>query len=132
MGPTRTEAAARAVEAVRRRFEEWRGEPRRSRRIPEDLWRAAADVAGENGVWRTARALGLNGHELKERLLATRKAGGSTASPFVELSPPAMAAGAECVVEFEDCSGTRLRIRLPGWIVPDLVALAREFRRSER
>jgi hypothetical protein len=86
------------------------------------LWRAAVDLAARHGIWRTARALRLNNGELKERLLATGTAGpagGSKAAAFVELPPPIVGAGVECVVELVDRSGTRLRVRLPGWVVPD-------------
>jgi hypothetical protein len=124
------------VEAVRQRFEDWRRDPGRGRRIPDELWRAAIEVATEHGIWRTARALRLNSGELKERLMAVSgqsagASGRSRASAFVELPPPILGAGGECVIELEDRSGTRLRIRLPGWVMPDLAALAREFRRSE-
>jgi hypothetical protein len=132
MGRSREAAAARAIEAVRRRFEDWRGDPERSRKIPEELWRLAVNLAAEHGIWQTARALRLNNGVLKERVVAARSAGtepGSGPASFVELSSP-MAAAGECVVEFEDRSGTKLRVRLPGWVVPDLPALAREFRRS--
>ena len=108
--------------------------PGRDRRIPEGLWRAAVELAARHGIWRTARALRLNNGELKERLLATGTTGPpgeSGAAAFVELPPPIVGAGGECVVELEDRRGTRLRVRLPGWVVPDLAALAREFRRSE-
>jgi hypothetical protein len=128
------EAATRAVEAVRRRFENWRRDPGRGRRIPEELWQAAVELAARHGVWRTARALRLNNGELMKRLVATREAGvagGSGATPFVELSPSALGMGGDWAVEIEDRKGTRLRVRLPGWVVPDLAALAREFLRSE-
>jgi hypothetical protein len=118
------------MEAVRLRFETWRRNRGASRRIPEDLWREAVELAGRHGVWRTARALRLNNNELKQRLVARTAC--DEGSTFVELSPPMMAGGgAECVVEFEDAKGTRVRVRLPGWVVPDLAALARAFRRSE-
>jgi hypothetical protein len=129
----RQKASARAVEAVSRRFEDWRRDPGRGRRIPEDLWRAAIDVAAQHGIWRTARALRVNNGELKRRLEAARREGehgGAQAAAFVELPPTMVGAGAECVVEIEDPRGTRLRVRLPGWVVPDLAALAREFRRG--
>jgi hypothetical protein len=132
MRESRQHGSAQAIEAVRRRFEEWRRDPGRSRRIPDGLWRLAVDLAAEHGIWRTARALGLNNGVLKERLTAARSRGteqDSEAGSFVELPSP-MAAAGECVVELEDRSGTKLRVWLLGWVVPDLAALVREFRRS--
>ena len=135
MGSIASREQAQAVEAVRRRFESWREGPKEGRRIPEELWGAAVELAVGHGVWRTARALRLNNDELKRRLVASRRvsgAGGPGGPAFVELSPPVVGAGGECVLEYEDREGTRLRVRLPGWVVPDLTALTREFRRSAR
>jgi carbohydrate-selective porin OprB len=120
------------VEAVRRRFEDWRRDPERGRRIPEELWRAAAELAGTNGIWRTAQALRLNNNELKQRVLDDRGASddGRARSGFIELPQTDPGKSGGCVIELEDRLGTRLRVELPGWAVPDLAALAREFRRS--
>jgi hypothetical protein len=133
-GTRREQASSRAVEAVRRRFEDWRRDAGRSRRIPEELWRVAVDLAAQHGIWRTARALRLNNAALKQRLVAAERAGATQRArlaSFVELPSPAVGAVGECVVELEDRIGTKLRVRFPGWTVPDLAALAREFRRSE-
>jgi len=48
-----------------------------------------------------------------------------------ELSSPLPAAATECVIEFEDGSGARMRVCLCGGDAPDLVALGRMFRSVE-
>ncbi len=55
------------VERVRRRFERWRRTRKQRSRIPEGLWHAAVQVAGSYGVNKTARALGLDYYELRNR-----------------------------------------------------------------
>jgi hypothetical protein len=47
---------------------------------------------------------------------------------FVELFPAGGASPAECVVELEDPSGSRMRIELKGVAAPDLVSLTRSLR----
>jgi hypothetical protein len=46
---------------------------------------------------------------------------------FVELSSLPATAPRECVIEFEDNSGSTMRIHLRDCEVPDLVALGRSF-----
>jgi hypothetical protein len=52
----------------------------------------------------------------------------STPAGFVELVPGGVGPRAECVMELEDPSGTRLRIEIKGMVPPDLTALARGLR----
>jgi hypothetical protein len=134
MAPRKQEALAFAVESVRRQFEKWRRDPGRDRRIPEDLWQAAAELAREHGIWRTALALRLNNQALKERLAAAGSPSRSEVprGAFIELSPPMLRAGADCVLELVDRQGNRMRVELRGCVAPDLAALTREFRRSEK
>jgi len=47
------------LEVLAQRFETWRRTRRGCRRIPEELWRAAADLARIEGLSRTATALKL-------------------------------------------------------------------------
>jgi hypothetical protein len=60
--------------------------------------------------------------------------GRSVAPAFIELATSSLAASterSECVVEFEDGSGARMRVHLRGCSAPDLVGLCRSFRGSE-
>ena len=117
-----------SIEQVRRRFESWRASPRRGRRIPEELWWAAASAAQRHGVHRTAQALGLNAQTLRQRVEqpASDEPTVSPAGPaFVEVRPPASWPTAGCVIEIEAASGTRMRIELPATAAPDAMTLAR-------
>ncbi|MFH0981456.1 MAG: hypothetical protein V2A79_07950 [Planctomycetota bacterium] len=65
----RSRGAERArFEAVRRRFELWRGTRQGRGRIPEGLWTSAAKLAAVYGLCRTARMLRLGYHALKRRV----------------------------------------------------------------
>ena len=113
-----------------RRFETWRGRNRTRRRIPEELWTLAVDLADRHGVNRTAHALRLDYYNLKHRKDGTpqRDPTGPTApSGFVEILPTSLAPAAGCVVEFEDPRGAKMRVHLPSGDGPDLVALGRLF-----
>ncbi|MCP4201175.1 MAG: hypothetical protein GY769_04495, partial [bacterium] len=58
---------------VQSQFERWRQDRKRGTRIPETLWQAAAEVAGECGVSKTAQALGLDYYGLKKRVCPSSK-----------------------------------------------------------
>ncbi len=139
------------LEAVRRRFELWRGKRQRGERIPERLWRAAVGLAAAQGLCSTARALRLDYYALKKRVEAAgpgdaparatplRKALVSNASraresaldpgpTFVELTPLEPSGASECIVELEHPRGTKMRIRLSGRQSPEVVtAVSRVF-----
>jgi hypothetical protein len=111
----------------RDRFEAWRWSREVGDRIPDKLWSLAVKLAEAHGVSRTASALKLDYHSLKNRV-AGRNCDSSSAAPaFIELTPSPLASSTECVVEFEDGSGARMRVHLRGCEVPDLVALGRSF-----
>jgi hypothetical protein len=117
------------IEEVRRRFRSWRRTCRRGR-IPEDLWNAAAELAGALGVNPVAQELGLDYCSLKRRTeeaSSARKAkqSGPTSARFVEVELPARRPRAECVVEVEDRSGTRLTVRLAGAGPDEVTAIAK-------
>lgn len=126
------------LENARRRFERWRRTSRPKSRIPEPLWQAAASMAEQYGLHRTARVLRLDYYSLKKRLdarAASRAAASppdaAVGSPFIELPPAAAPVAGECIVELEDGSGAKMRIQLKGAAPPDLAALSRSFWRSE-
>ena len=113
------------LEALRRRFERWRSTHRARTRIPERLWKAAADAARTYGLHRTARALPVEYYSLKKRAEQQRAGSGASAA-FMEL--PSLPAGAsECTLELEDRAGSKMRVRLKAATPPDLAALCRSF-----
>jgi hypothetical protein len=116
-----------ALAGVQRNIAQWRQRHRPRARIPEQLWREAADLARAHGVNRTARALRLDYYSLKKRTAAA--AGPGKRIPgFVEILPGGMPAGSECMIEVEDPGGAKLRIRLQGGGLPDVATLVRVLR----
>ena len=136
MNAKKTRDLPARLEAVRRRFEQWRGTRKAHARIPDSLWDAAVVVADRHGVSRTANVLAVNYDALKKRLgrktaaAGRREAEGKTR--FIELtplasSPPFASAGSgECFMELED-GGAKMRVRLQGVGTPDLSALVQSF-----
>ena len=119
------------LDSIRRRFERWRGTRKGHARIPDSLWDAAALMAGRYGISRTAKALGVNYQVLKNRLGRTAAAASRQEADgearFVELTPFAPSGTCECLLEWEDAGGARMRVRFQGMGMPDLVALGRSF-----
>jgi hypothetical protein len=117
-----------SLSRAQRKIEHWRERRRPRARIPEELWREAAELACAHGVNRTARALRLDYYSLKKRVAAA--AGSGQRGPeFVEILPGGMpAARPECMIEVEDPSGAKMRIRLQGGDLPDVAALLGVFR----
>jgi hypothetical protein len=127
-----------ALWRAQRKIEQWRQQRRPRARIPEELWRQAADLACAYGINRTAKALRLDYYSLKKRLAAAARSGerlpvvsrsGQRAAEFVEILHGGMPADrSECLIELEDASGAKMRIRVQGGSLPDVAALTRVFR----
>lgn len=115
-----------ALSRAQRKIEQWRQRRRPRARIPEELWREAAQLACAHGVNRTARALRLDYYALKKRAAA---GSGERAPEFVEILPGGMPVPRpDCMIEVEDPSGAKMRIRLQGGDLPDVADLTRVFR----
>jgi hypothetical protein len=96
-------------------------------------------VAGRCGIHRTSRALRLDYYSLKERVEqqsiaitapAPKGIGGQGAPPlptFLELGPPASFGACECMLEWENAAGAKMRIHLKNVAMPDLATLSRSF-----
>jgi hypothetical protein len=118
----------------------WRRSQAGRARLPESLWRAAAELACSQGPSTVARTLRLDYSKLRERVAASAPAGvvapacrvealGARRRPdFVEVKLPARATGStrESVVELADGTGARMRLRVSG-DPTTLVALAESF-----
>jgi hypothetical protein len=134
------------LESLRRRFEHSRGVRKPRSRIPDPLWAAAVKLAGTYGLHRTARTLRVDYYSLKKRVAAAsavdegrpgRRVGARVRSApgpedgagatFLELTSPAPTSYGECVVEWEDVAGAKMRVQLKGVTMPDLTALSRSF-----
>ncbi len=137
------------LEALRRRFERWRGIRKARSPIPDPLWAGAVKLVGTYGLCRTARTLRLDYYSLKKRVEAASIVGhgrptstgarrrcpvdaravaaaGSDGATFVELPSPAYPSG-ECLVELENPAGGKMRVHLKGVALPDLTVLTRSF-----
>ena len=122
------ETPAGLLEASQR-FEEWRNSHSGRRPIPATLWRVAAELAREYGVFRTAKVLRLDYGKLKRQMTpAQPKARPVSTTPpaFVELIAPESTATLECTIEVEGPRG-RMRIEWKGTTAPDLAGLSRAF-----
>ena len=117
-----------ALLRAQRKFGQWRERRRPRTPIPAGLWREATELACAHGINRTARALRLDYYSLKKRATAAVRSV-DPVSEFVEILPGGMPAPRpECLIELDDASGVKMRIRLAGGDLPDIAALARVFR----
>ena len=118
---------------LQERFGKWRQTRKFGTKIPERLWTSAAKAAASYGVSQTALALGLDYYALKKRVEqspsdSTPPRRPASTPAFVELADsPAFASARECIVEFEDVEGAKMRVHLKGGDGPDLIDLARGF-----
>jgi hypothetical protein len=111
------------------RFARWRKSHTGRLPIPDPLWAAAAEMAREHGVFRTAKVLSLEYGKLKrlttESHPGRRRAARLSAPPaaFVELLTPGTG-GAGCLIELEGPRG-KMRVQWKGSTTPDLAGLSR-------
>jgi hypothetical protein len=114
------------MERIYRRFELWRRSHRGRLPIPEALWAAAAEVAREHGVFRTAKILRLE-YGKPKRMVASaapvKRAAAPTAG-FLELVAPQAVGLTECLIELEGPHG-KMHIQWKGAVAPDLAGLSR-------
>ena len=106
------------------RFAAWRKTRATGERIPESLWRAAVKMAVTHGLGPTARVLKLDYYSFKKRVDCDSSSAPS--STFVEL-PSSPLVSNECVIEWEDATGARMRVHVKGQTLPDVLALSRGF-----
>ncbi len=123
------------LKVVRHKFETWRKRRRCRGRIPEALWRAAAEQCRERSICEVSQALRLNYNGLKNRV-----SGAKDRSPVVEQRPDvgfvrfdlgAPMTPSECLVEMEAPNGARMRMSFKGASREfDPVELSRAFWRQ--
>jgi hypothetical protein len=126
---SRRSAIPVGMRKVRGRFERWRKSHTGRLPIPERLWRAAAELAKEHGVCRTAQALRLEYGKLKRLAGSADQVSRSTTprtprTSFVELVAPQAIGVSECIIELEGTRG-KVRIQWKGTTAPDLAGLSR-------
>lgn len=116
------------TDELRERFDAWRKTRQPQAPIPPELWDRAAELAAEQGLWKTARALRLDYNALKKRVNARTPERPALPGPqFVELLAPLSGQIAECSLEVESAQGARLRIEMKNIAASGLASIIREF-----
>ncbi len=125
------------LEALRVQFEEFRSGHEKRTRLPEELWRSAAEIARRRGLSVVCRFLRLDANSLKKWMgqdskpaKAKRKARKQTTevpAHFVELFTPAASGGSSCVVEVDSPRGGKLRLEWKGVSAGEVMQLIRTF-----
>ena len=129
---------SKQLETLIARVGRWRADREGTRtRVPEELWKAAVEVARVDGVSATSRATGFGYPDLKSRVsLAMTVAASETWTPaFIEVAMPRVTtheALSKTVVELEGRGGGRLRVEVTGMSGVDVVGLAHAFWSRER
>ncbi len=110
------------MEQARRRLERWRETSTPGLALPERLWAVAVKLARRHGVYRTARALGLEYNKLKRLSQSAGHTQTASASPaFVELSVPRSAGESACRIELAGPRGGSMKIELSATASAELV-----------
>lgn len=122
------------LDRTRRRLEAWRRQHGgRGRRIAEDLWAEAVQLAAVEGVGATARALRLDARCLARRMVPTRAPevsdppGDAAPSGFVEIDAGGLCPPVRTVVRLSGSDGERVEVELGAVGAFELVELARAF-----
>ena len=101
------------VSHLLRGLQRWRRSRRGRARIPDALWRRAAQAAAKYGVHRTARALHLDYYSLADRVRPLRVGRPRRRVPhFMEIAALGTAPSAACVVEFVGKGGVLVKLHL--------------------
>ena len=125
MRKSKSPAVPASLSRLEQRFAAWREKRAAGQRIPKSLWKSAVKVAAQHGVSRTASLLKLDYYALKKRVAGASSS--RTSSAFVELPSVPLSMMNECVIEWEDVAGARMRVQLRGQNAPDVLALGRSF-----
>jgi hypothetical protein len=124
-----------ALEELQQRFTAWREAGRSGRRIPEELWEAATELARHLGVNPVSKAIGLDYTKLKRRLVTgdalPEQMSPNAVGAFVELAVDNVTRTPACIIEFEGRRG-KLTIRLTEHNPTEVVTLAKALARGER
>lgn len=123
------------LENLRGRVDRWRaGCGGKRSRVPQELWAAAVEVAGLQGVYAASRATRLNYQSLKDRMGRAAETRATRSPTFIEVAMPAVTARDEAsrtVIEL-DRAGERLRVEVTRTSAVDVVSMAHAFWSRER
>jgi hypothetical protein len=118
------------------RIEKWRRTRVKRTAMPEALWSEAVALARGEGMYRTARALGVDYESLKRRIAeraASDRGAAAPANAFVEVSGAQVLAAPSpgTVVDLTDENGARMIIRLSTGREIDVAQWIAAFRRRD-
>ncbi len=125
-----------SIEDIQEKFKQWRlarTNPRE--RIPAPLWQSAAILAKDHSINAVAKALRLNGQDLKKQVakyFGEHQVKAEDPSGFIELTCEAPVCPAECIIELADQKGEKMRITLRGNQNLDIFGLICSFRTKSR
>jgi hypothetical protein len=123
-----------SIEDICEKFERWRLSRKNPReRIPASLWQSAAIFAKDRSINAVAKALRLNGQDLKKQVAKycgkhQVKTEAEAPSGFIELTSEAPVSSAEYTIELSDQKGIKMRITLKGNHNLDIARLISSFR----
>ncbi len=130
MPSTQHPAPVASLKTVKQQFKTWRETRRHKGRIPDKLWDAAAELAGQYTVHHISKALQLNHTALKDRIVVRKKHENMADQElhFFEIPlPPQALSISECLIEMENSHGEKMRMRFAGEVGLDLLALSQSF-----
>ncbi len=108
------------IEQLQRQLDEFRSTQPHRTKLPETLWQAAVELARQHGVHSVAHPLRLDLPGLKKRLDGVPSPRKKAAKPaFVELIADHPTTMADCVIEFESSTGSKMRIQWKASTAPD-------------
>ena len=119
---------------LRINLDEWRDQQQTTgrRRIPDQLWERATDLALRHGVASVAKELKLGYYSLKKRVsgdVEPRPKKNGAEPTFLELLPSILSGHPlnKCTIELQGRRGAPIRVEVGGLDVAGLVALVREL-----
>jgi hypothetical protein len=126
----RGKAVPEPITHLERQLEQFRSRQTKRTKLPEPLWQAAVELAGQYGVYAVAHPLRLDYMGLRRRLAeAPSLPSKAPRATFVELKATPTA---DCLVEFDSPKGAKMRIHWKATTEPDWTRLLRAWRDTER
>jgi hypothetical protein len=121
-----------AITQLQRQLDQFRSTQATRTKLPESLWQAAVELAGQYGVHAVARPLRLDYTRLKQRLSGIPNRPRKAAKPaFLELIGSGVATLPECIIEFESPRGGKMRVQWKAAVPPDWAGLLRAWHEAQ-
>jgi hypothetical protein len=124
------------ITELQAQLEQFRSTHPQRTRLPQSVWKSAAELARCHGLYAVAHPLRLDYNRLKKHVSGfpapSQPRRKKTQTRFVELIGDARERVDEYVIEFDSARGPKLRIHCKTATPPDWAALLRAWRRVER